>query len=255
MTAEQQARDMLERIGVDGAQSFTAGDLVELANLLNFSQALTKKNVALGAKVVDGTIASRRISSENKKLRAFAQAIMEAWPEGGIEGDDLQEIAVKHGMLAPDDVVNAIVQKAMKGIDLAKGFVLDGYPRNVEQAANLDRFAKANLAIQLKLLDNAAVKRLQGRRQCTACRAIFHIDAAPSAYLDLCVYCGHAIALREYDHEEALRNRLAIYHFMTEPLAGYYRERGVLLAVNADQPIEDLFEEVAKKIVKLGFMG
>lgn len=102
MTAEQQARDMLERIGVDGAQSFTAGDLVELANLLNFSQALTKKNVALGAKVVDGTIASRRISSENKKLRAFAQAIMEAWPEGGIEGDDLQEIAVKHGMLAPE---------------------------------------------------------------------------------------------------------------------------------------------------------
>jgi adenylate kinase len=162
---------------------------------------------------------------------------------------------VSHGMLAPDDVVNAIVQKAMKGFDLAKGFVLDGYPRNVEQAANLDRFAKVNLAIQLKLLDNAAVKRLQGRRQCTACRAIFHIDAAPSAYLDLCVYCGHAIALREYDHEEALRNRLAIYHFMTEPLAGYYRERGVLLAVNADQPIEDLFEEVAKKIVKLGFMG
>ena len=102
MTAEQQARDMLERIGVDGAQSFTAGDLVELANLLNFSQALTKKNVALGAKVVDGTIASRRISSENKKLRAFAKAIMEAWPEGGIEGDDLQEIALKHGMLAPD---------------------------------------------------------------------------------------------------------------------------------------------------------
>ena len=102
MTAEQQARDMLERIGVDGAQSFTAGDLVELANLLNFSQALTKKNVALGAKVVDGTIASRRISSENKKLRAFAKAIMEAWPEGGIEGDDLQEIALKHGMLAPE---------------------------------------------------------------------------------------------------------------------------------------------------------
>ena len=102
MTAEQQARDMLERIGVDGAQSFTAGDIVELANLLNFSQSLTKKNVELGDKVVEGTIASRRISSENKKLRAFAQAIMEAWPEGGIEGDDLQEIAVKHGMLAPE---------------------------------------------------------------------------------------------------------------------------------------------------------
>ena len=102
MTAEQQARDMLERMGVDGAQSFTAGDLVELANLLNFSQALTKKNVELGDKVVEGTIAARRISHENKKLRAFAQAIMESWPEGGIEGDDLQEIACRHGMLAPE---------------------------------------------------------------------------------------------------------------------------------------------------------
>ena len=102
MTAEQQARDMLERMGVDGAQSFSSGELVELANLLNFSQLLTKKNVELGVKVVDGTIAARRISAENKKLRAFAQAIMEAWPEGGIEGDDLQEIACRHGMLAPE---------------------------------------------------------------------------------------------------------------------------------------------------------
>ncbi len=102
MTAEQQARVMLERMGVDGAQSFSSGELVELANLLNFSQLLTKKNVELGVKVVDGTIAARRISAENKKLRAFAQAIMEAWPEGGIEGDDLQEIACRHGMLAPE---------------------------------------------------------------------------------------------------------------------------------------------------------
>ena len=102
MTAEQQARDMLERMGIDGAQSFSSGEIVELANLLNFSQLLTKKNVEIGAKVADGTIDARRISHENKKLRAFAQDIMEAWPEGGIEGDDLQEIALKHGMLAPE---------------------------------------------------------------------------------------------------------------------------------------------------------
>ena len=102
MTAEQQARDMLERMGIDGAQSFSSGEIVELANLLSFSQLLTKKNVELDVKIVDGTIAARRISVENKKLRAFAVEVMEAWPDGGIEGDDLQEIAVKHGMLAPE---------------------------------------------------------------------------------------------------------------------------------------------------------
>ena len=102
MTAEQQARDILERMGVDGARSFSSGEIVELANLLNFSQLLTKKNVEFGMKVVDGTIAARRISDENNKLRAFAREVMEAWPEGGIEGDDLHEIAVKHGMLAPE---------------------------------------------------------------------------------------------------------------------------------------------------------
>ncbi len=100
VTAEQQARDMLDRMGIDGAQSFSSGELVELANLLNFSQLLTKKNAELGVKVVDGTIAARRISDENEKLRAFAQAIMEAWPDGGIEGGDLQEIAHRHGLLA-----------------------------------------------------------------------------------------------------------------------------------------------------------
>ena len=71
-TPEQQARDMLERLGVDDAQQFWFGDLLELANMIN----------------------------DLHKLRSFAQAVMEAWPDGGIEGGDLQEIAEKHGMLA-----------------------------------------------------------------------------------------------------------------------------------------------------------
>ncbi len=120
-------------------------------------------------------------------------------------------------VLAPDDLVNAVMVKHLKAA-ADQGFVLDGYPRNVEQAASLDKISKIQLAIQLKMNDDRAVKRLDHRYK-----------------------------------EDDMRRKLALYHFMTEPMASYYRQRGVLLAVNADQKVEDLYEELVKKMAKLGF--
>jgi adenylate kinase len=174
--------------------------------------------------------------------------------EGSQLGNLVKEY-VSLGMLAPDELVNAIVQKRMKDLPLDKGFILDGYPRNVEQAALLDRIGKVNLAIQIKVSDRESVRRLLGRQQCPACRAIFHLEEAPPSVPGICSLCGHALITREDDKEEVIRNRLAVYHFMTEPLAGYYRQRGVLLAVNGEQPIHELFAELVRKIIKLGFVG
>jgi adenylate kinase len=161
---------------------------------------------------------------------------------------------VDQGMLAPDELVNAIVQKQLRELDLERGFILDGYPRNVEQAASLDRFAKINLAIQVKISDKEAMARLVGRRQCASCRAVSHVKL-PAADPGRCAMCGGRMAQRPDDHEATIVNRLAIYHFMTEPLAAYYRQRGVLLAVNGEQSIESLFSELVKKILKLSFAG
>ncbi|MSR85268.1 nucleoside monophosphate kinase [Candidatus Uhrbacteria bacterium] len=162
---------------------------------------------------------------------------------------------VARGMLAPDEVVNAIFKKRLKEIVSEKGFLLEGYPRNVDQAESLDRLVKINLAIHIKISDEEAVKRLMGRRQCVFCRSIFHIEEAPSALPGRCALCGHPLIKREDDREDIIRQRLVAYHFMTEPMAAYYRKQGVLLVVNGAQPIPFLFEELIRKMARLGFVA
>lgn len=160
---------------------------------------------------------------------------------------------VEHGTLAPDEVVNALMVHRLKQLDLSHGFLLDGYPRNVEQAATLDRLLKINLAICVKISDAEALRRLVGRRQCAQCKFVYHVKASPSAIPGVCSVCGGKLVKREDDNEEAIVRRLAAYHFMTEPLTTYYRQRGALLVVNGEQAIPYVFEDLVKKMNTLGF--
>ncbi len=160
---------------------------------------------------------------------------------------------VEQGMLAPDELVNAIAARRLKEQSLERGFLLDGYPRNVEQAEVLDGLVKINLAIQLKISDAEALRRLRGRWQCPACHTLYHEVHAPPAVPGKCSVCGAALVQREDDKDALIRQRLAAYHFITEPLAGYYRQRGVLLSVQAEQPIPLLCKELLRKMGRLGF--
>jgi adenylate kinase len=161
---------------------------------------------------------------------------------------------VDSGLLAPDEVVNAVVQQRLQKLDLSKGSILDGYPRNVEQATHLDRIMKINLAIHVKISDTEAVRRLLGRRQCAKCKYVYNVTEAPPAIENVCSVCGGVIVKRADDTEDVIRRRLATFHFMTEPLASYYRQRGVLLVVNGEQSIPYVFEDLVKKMAKLGFV-
>ncbi len=160
---------------------------------------------------------------------------------------------VAQGLLAPDDLVNAVMAKQLKKIDLTKGFILDGYPRNVEQASQLDRLIKINLAIQIKIPDDEVIKRLSMRKQCPKCKTVYHSKYAPPAIKDKCSLCGEYLVQRADDTTAIIKQRLKAYHLLTAPLAGYYRERGVLLPINGEQPIPYVFEDILKKIAKLGF--
>ena len=162
---------------------------------------------------------------------------------------------VAHGMLAPDELVNAILKKQVKDLDTQTGFLLDGYPRNVEQAEDLDKYLKIDIAIHVKISDELALKRLLGRLYCPDCRSIFHEIDSPPALPGICSVCGGKLKHRDDDQEDVIRNRLMEYRFMTEPMAGYYRQRGVLLTINGDQPIPFLFQELVKKMGKLGFLN
>ncbi len=160
-----------------------------------------------------------------------------------------KEYVVSH-VIAPDEVVEAIIIKRMKP-HLATGFVLDGFPRNVEQAITLDRHTELDLAIQLKMSDSESVKRLSECGRCIECRS-----AVPFSVLKVvkhCPVCGGEVKKREADDENFVMRRLAEYHFMTEPLSGYYRQRGILLAIKAEQTLAQLSEELFRKLTKLGF--
>lgn len=163
---------------------------------------------------------------------------------------------VEHGVLAPDEVVTAILRKRLSpDLESKRGFFLDGYPRNVEQAADLDKYAKINLAIHFKLSDAVAESRLLGRFFCETCHAVYHEEYVPVVKKGVCSICGGNVIRRKDDADDgSVRDRLLAYHFMTEPLVTYYRQRGVLLSVNADQPIPFLFQELVRKLTKLGFV-
>lgn len=178
----------------------------------------------------------------------FRQEIEEKTPLGM-----LVEEYVTHGMLAPDEVVQAIMKKRLTTLDIEKGFVLDGYPRNIEQAQLMDQYLRMNLAVQIKLSDEEAVRRLAKRLYCPGCHSVFHEDDAPPSLPGVCSVCQGPLKKREDDQEEIVKSRLMAYHFMTEPMAGYYRERGVLLALKGQQAIPSLFHELVRKMAKLGF--
>lgn len=175
------------------------------------------------------------------------------------EGTPLGQLVtryVEHGVLAPDEIVNAIFRKRFTPeLDGKRGFFLDGFPRNVEQAADLDKYAKINLAIHFKVSDAVAESRMLGRLSCVSCGAVYHETYVPVLKAGVCTICGGVVERREDDADDgSVRDRLLAYHFMTEPLVTYYRQQGVLLSVNADQPIPFLFQELVKKLTKLGFV-
>ena len=162
---------------------------------------------------------------------------------------------VEQGMLVPDDLVNAVLLPKIRRLANAdKGFVLEGYPRNVEQAAALEKAAHIQIAIHLKMTDELAAERVENRRDCHFCGAVYHLTERPPGPLETCLECGSGLEGRCTDQPNAFFGRQAIYHFMTEPLISYYRQRGTLLTIKADQKIEPLADEIRKKLQRLGFV-
>jgi adenylate kinase len=161
---------------------------------------------------------------------------------------------VTQGLLAPDDLVNAVMARQLKKVDLSKGYIIDGYPRNVEQAMHLDKLVKIKLAVQIKISDEEAVDRLSGRTQCTKCKTVYHEKYSPPSKKGLCSLCGQPVVQRSDDTEKVIKQRLEAYHLLTAPMASYFRQKGILLTINGKQPIQYVFEDVINKIAKLGFL-
>ena len=153
---------------------------------------------------------------------------------------------VESGGLVPDDVVIAIVRERLAEDDCRDGYMLDGFPRTVYQAEQLDQFATIDVAVDLDLPDDVIVQRLSGRRVCPNCNATYHISQLNGS--TVCQNCGAGLIQRKDDSEETIRNRLRVYQEQTAPLIDYYRNKGILRVVNCAGSVEENFALVKRAL-------
>ena len=159
------------------------------------------------------------------------------------------------GQLVPDEITIGIVKERLAKPDCAKGFILDGFPRTVEQADALDGILKAlsirlTRAVDISVPSDVLVERAVGRRICKKCGATYHIRFNPSKAEGVCDACGGETYQRADDSEATMKNRLSVYEAQTKPLISYYREAGLYSQIDGSQDMSKVFADIAACLEK-----
>ena len=155
------------------------------------------------------------------------------------------------GELVPDEVTIAVVGERLNHPDTrSRGFILDGFPRSVQQADLLAKVldpVQLDMVVDLHIPTEEALTRLAGRRVCSTCAAIYHVSKPPK-YDWNCDNCGGEVVQRDDDTEEAIRRRLELYEAQTAPLIDYYFERGMLVTVDGLGPTDEVADRLTEAI-------
>jgi adenylate kinase len=150
------------------------------------------------------------------------------------------ETAMKQGALVRDEIVLGLVRERVSRPDCRGGYVLDGYPRNLSQAKDVEALdpGRAEIVIAIDVAAEEIVRRLAGRRSCPDCGAVFNLIVRKPAREGVCDACRGALVRREDDSPEVIRERLRVYAEKTEPLLAYYRDKGNLRRVDGGQGMD-----------------
>jgi adenylate kinase len=157
------------------------------------------------------------------------------------------------GALVPDEVVIGLVEERLARPDAARGFVLDGFPRTAAQAEALDamlrrRGESLDRVVFLDVGREELIRRLTGRRVCGRCGTAFHVVSAPPKVAGRCDNCGGELTQRSDDTREAVATRLDVYEKQTAPLLAYYRDRGLLVTVFGEGPMDRVASDIRKAV-------
>ena len=171
------------------------------------------------------------------------------------EGSELGKKAQDYmdsGALVPDEIIIEMMAKAI-GKAPAAGFILDGFPRTVKQAVELDKALvasgqKIDAVLNLKIDDNVVTERITGRRSCPECGAVYHIENLKPKTEGVCDNDGTELVQRSDDTEEVLANRLETYHQQTEPLVDYYKKNSTVYNFEADRNPEEVRASIFEKL-------
>jgi adenylate kinase len=160
------------------------------------------------------------------------------------------------GDLVPDEVIIGVITERLAESEAADGFILDGFPRTLPQAEALDAELQKldrglTLALLIEVPDEEVVRRLGGRRTCAKNGHIFHVEFDPPKEPDVCDIDGSRLVIREDDKPEVIRHRLEQYREKTEPLVGYYEDKGLLRRVNGAQSPDDVSDRIRALLATL----
>jgi adenylate kinase len=171
-------------------------------------------------------------------------------------GSDLGKLAKKYmdaGDLVPDEVTNAMVRDRLAQDDAKAGFLLDGFPRNIAQAYELDSMlgdlgTTLDVVLDLEVDNEEVVRRLSGRRLCKKCGHVWHVEFDPPKVEGVCDKCGGELYHRDDDYPETVRHRLDVYVSQTRPLIEFYDRRKQLVGMDAHGPVEDVTERAIESL-------
>ncbi|MDU7904796.1 MAG: adenylate kinase [Peptostreptococcaceae bacterium] len=172
------------------------------------------------------------------------------------EGTELGKKAkgyIDQGLLVPDELTVGLVTDRIAQSDCEKGFMLDGFPRNVAQAQHLDEYLKEvgislDKVVNIEVDKDILVGRAVGRRICKSCGATYHVEFNPPKVDGVCDVCGGELYQRADDNEETVSKRIQVYLDETKPLVNYYSQEGIIANINGQQSIDKVFADIVNAL-------
>lgn len=195
-----------------------------------------------------GTQAKKLMAERNIPQISTGDILRAAVAAGTRFGQKAKDI-MEAGQLVSDDVMLGIISERLAEKDTEKGFILDGFPRTKQQARDLDELLDElerplDAAVLMDVDFDILMKRLTGRRTCSATGKLLNIHFSSQEELDECRNAGGELVQREDDNEDTIRSRLEVYREQTEPLVEFYRKRGKLKSINAEGTVDEVYERL-----------
>jgi adenylate kinase len=162
---------------------------------------------------------------------------------------------VEKGLLVPDEVVIEVLKQRLSKIPEGKGFILDGFPRTMEQAKMLDKITKIDVILMLDVPDWIIIERLSTRRICKSCGTVYNVKFLKPKVEGVCDKCGGQLYQRADDNPEVIKKRLQVYQQQTKPLVEFFKEKKIPFVISSttslEQPPEPIVEKLITELKKL----
>jgi adenylate kinase len=208
--------------------------------------------VLLGAPGAGKGTQCKNIVAQYGLLHLSSGDILRQERAAGTELGQKAQSYMDSGVLVPDGIIIEMMAKAIKKAP-ATGFLLDGFPRTVNQAVELDKSlaeneVKIDFVLNLRVDDDVVAKRITGRRSCPTCGAVYHIEHLKPKVEGICDNDGIELVRRPDDAPDVVANRLKTYHQQTEPLVDYYRNNGTVYDFNAEGTLDEVRVSIFEKL-------